>query len=236
MNRPVSALAALALLSLAACAPGPGPAGPRGYRGPPLALKAQPGEVVAAELAFARMAKEDGQWTAFREFAADDGKMLAPRIVNVRDHLKGRADPPESVTWQPHHVWSSCDGSVAVTRGAWQRPDGSVGWFSTVWQRQQDGSYRYLFDHGDVLDTAEAGPDMIGTTTASCDNLDAIQPPFVPPPTSPDTQYASGESADKTLRWIVRSEPDGSGYYGFDYWNGQAFERPLAQILPAPEG
>src|SRR5690606_22688854 len=34
--------------------------------------RADPGKVVAAEIAFARTAQEKGQWTAFAEFAADD--------------------------------------------------------------------------------------------------------------------------------------------------------------------
>ena len=98
--------------------------------------RADASAVVAAELAFARAAQEKGQWTAFAEFAADDAVMFVPEPVNAQAWLKGRANPPQAVRWQPHQVWSSCDGSLAVTKGAWQRPDGSVGYFTTVWQRQ----------------------------------------------------------------------------------------------------
>ena len=49
--------------------------------------KASPGLIVARELAFARAAREDGQWTAFRAFAADDAVMFVPEPVNARDWL-----------------------------------------------------------------------------------------------------------------------------------------------------
>src|SRR5690606_29429218 len=97
--------------------------------------RADPGKVVAAEIAFARTAQEKGQWTAFAEFAADDAVMFVPAPVKAKDWLKGQRDPAEAVRWQPHQVWSSCDGTLAVTRGAWQRADGSTGYFTTVWQR-----------------------------------------------------------------------------------------------------
>ncbi|HSG34870.1 MAG TPA: hypothetical protein VLA37_10070, partial [Sphingomonadaceae bacterium] len=39
---------------------------------------AQPGQVVATELGFAAMARDQGQWTAFAEYAADDAVMFVP--------------------------------------------------------------------------------------------------------------------------------------------------------------
>ena len=69
MTRPTTKLAIsiAAAGALAACA-GQGER-PR-YRG--LRPTANPSAVVAAELAFARAAQEKGQWTAFREYAADE--------------------------------------------------------------------------------------------------------------------------------------------------------------------
>ena len=69
---------------------------------------------VSAE-AFARAAQEKGQWTAFREYAADDALMFVPQPVAAKDWLKKQANPAQAVTWQPYAVWSSCDGSLAVT-------------------------------------------------------------------------------------------------------------------------
>lgn len=158
-------IVALLALGLAACAAGPGP---RDRFARMLAPTASPSRVVAAELGFARAAQEDGQWTAFRDYAAADSVMFVPEPVAARDWLKDRADPPQAVRWQPHHVWSSCDGSLAVTRGAWQRADGTQGYFTTVWQRQRDGDYRWTLDQGDALDTPLEEPEFVRTDVAEC--------------------------------------------------------------------
>ena len=99
-----------------------------------IAPSANPSAIIAAEIAFNRLAQEKGQWTAFRETAAKDAVMFVPEVVLAQEWLKGRTDPPKSVTWQPHKAFMSCDGRTGVTTGAWQRPDGSVGYFTTVWQ------------------------------------------------------------------------------------------------------
>ena len=79
------------------------------------------------ELSFARTAQEKGQWTAFAQTSTDQAVMFVPEAVNAHEWLKKRANPAEAVRWQPHEVFSSCDGSLAVTRGSWQRPDGTFG-------------------------------------------------------------------------------------------------------------
>ena len=132
---------------------------------------ANPGGVIAAEIGFAALAQEKGQWTAFRTTAAKGAKMFAPQPVPVADYLKNRKDPPVAVKWQPHMVWSSCDGSIAVTRGAWQLPNApkfTGGYFITVWQRQKDGGYKWVLDQGDDLAQPLAEPDGIDGVVADC--------------------------------------------------------------------
>ena len=90
-------------------------------RTPPMRLSANPSAVVAAEIAFNRLAQEKGQWTAFRETAAKDAVMFVPQMANAQAWLKGRKDPPASVKWQPEKVLMSCNGSIGVTTGPWQR-------------------------------------------------------------------------------------------------------------------
>lgn len=128
---------------------------------------ADPSKIVAAELAFARLAQEKGQWSAFADTATDEAVMFVPQPTNARRWLKGRANPPVAVKWQPYQVWVSCDGSLAVSKGAWQRPDG-VGYFTTVWQRQRDGGYKWVMDQGDSLAQPLAEPEMIGGKVAAC--------------------------------------------------------------------
>lgn len=161
------ALAGLAsALALAACSGG---GGPRMYVPRDLPRTANPSAVVAAEMAFARAAQDKGQWTAFADYAADDAVMFVPEPVKAKTWLKGRANPGQAVAWQPHEVWSSCDGSLAVTKGAWQRPDGSIGYFTTVWQRQErSGEYKWVMDQGDTVETALVPPEFVITHVAEC--------------------------------------------------------------------
>lgn len=183
-------------LLLAACSQGPRP-----YRGPPLKPVAQSGEVVAAELGFARMAQDEGQWTAFAEYAARDAVMFVPQAVNAQVWLKGQANPPQAVRWQPHKVWSSCDGTLAMVKGAWQQPDGKFGYYTTIWQRQDDTSYKWVLDQGEALDAPIAEPEMIRAQVADCKAGGVAQPV---------RGMGGGASDDKSLSWSYSTFPDGS--------------------------
>ena len=157
----------VASLALAACTGGDGQR--RGGFGRDLPPAANPSAVIATELAFARMAQEKGQWTAFAEYAAKDAVMFVPEPVNARDWLKKQQNPAKAVTWQPYQVWSSCDGTLAVTKGAWQRPDGTAGYFTTVWQRQKkDGDYKWVLDQGDLLAAPLEAPEFVQANVADC--------------------------------------------------------------------
>ena len=84
MSKPLAALCRGALL--ASCAGGSGgTARERFYRS--LKPQANPSAVIATELAFAREAREKGQWTAFRKFAAEDAVMFVPGAVAARPWL-----------------------------------------------------------------------------------------------------------------------------------------------------
>jgi hypothetical protein len=184
---------------------------------------ANPSAAIAAELAFARLAREKGQWTAFRDTAAPDAVMFAPAMVLARQWLDDRPDPPTPLAWQPYQVWSSCDGSLMVTHGAWQRGD-KHGWFTTVWRRQpKDRGYKWVFDHGDETSDPLEAPDMIAAKVADCPDRRARQPisaaagrrhesrsereqPAIPfDPTSRE-----GRSNDGTLTWQVTADAAGT--------------------------
>jgi hypothetical protein len=77
MNRLIPALAIS--FALTACAAGPN------ARGPGLRPAANPSDVISAELAFARLAQEKGQWTAFRQTATSDAVMFVPQRVRAQD-------------------------------------------------------------------------------------------------------------------------------------------------------
>ena len=173
--RQLALIAFAAVAALTACAP---------QRPIPRAVpqSASPSAIIAAEIAFNRLAQQKGQWTAFRETAAKQATMFVPEVVDAQSWLKGRADPAKSVIWQPHKAFMSCDGKTGVTTGAWQRPDGSTGYFTTVWMwiekgrpdprlpagTMGDGEWKWVFDHGDSLPTRAMVPELIETKVASC--------------------------------------------------------------------
>ena len=235
--------AAFVAVMLAGCAAGPGGNDPRERFYRSLAPRANPSAVIAAELAFAREAREEGQWTAFREFATDDAVMFVPERVNAKEWLSGRADPPQSVDWQPHQVWASCDGSLSVTRGAWQRPDGSVGYFTTVWQRRdlrREAEYRWVLDQGDVLAEPLEKPDIIRTDVADCAS-DGPPNAFVSAQADWDANLnasgaigGSGRSADGTLAYRYSVAADRSRTITVFLRRGDAMEEVLRSEVAAP--
>jgi ketosteroid isomerase-like protein len=187
---------------------------------------ANPSAVVATELAFAREAQEKGQWTAFAKYAADDAVMFVPQPVKAKEWLKKQSNPAQAVRWQPYAVWMSCDGSLAVTKGAWQRPNGTNGYFTTVWRRQKDGSYKWTLDQGDTLAEPLAPPDMISGRVADCSRP---SPPDIP--TAPGRMV--GWSIDKSLQWIAEVRPDGSRTFKAHRWTGSGYEEVVRSEVAA---
>lgn len=199
-----SVLLAISALSLAACVAGPNP---RDRYSRYLQPVAQPSKVVATELAFARAAQKDGQWTAFRKFAAD-GALIYGRdgAIEAQPILRSLGDPAQAVAWQPHYVWSSCDGSIAVTMGGYREPDGETGSFSTVWQRQRDGEYRYLFDFGFPDENAPEAVEMIETEVADCKKAVA--------PGAPEAEMPLRFSRDHSLAWGFQTVGESERLFG----------------------
>ena len=150
MKRAIILLAGVA--ALAACGGPPRPRIPARVIDRALASapgEAQPSKIVSAEIAFARMAREEGQWTAFRAFAAP-GAMIHGQdgAIPAMPWLAQQSDPPAAVQWSPREIWMSCDGALAISSGRFVDPDGKVGNFLTVWERQGDGEYRWSYDTG----------------------------------------------------------------------------------------
>ena len=179
---------------------------------------AAPQSAVEVERAFAAMAQTEGQWTAFRAFAAPEGVMFVPERTNAQQWLKDREDPPQSVMWWPGKSWVSCDGDLAVNTGPWVRSGGkSVGYFTTVWTRTADG-WKWLLDHGDALASPRPATDSPKVRGASCKGT----------PPSAQAPAAGGASRDMTLRWSAEVEPgSGARTVAVQLWNGTSYETVL---------
>ena len=203
----------------------------------PQGAYANPSAAIAAEIAFAQLAKDKGQWAAFRATATKDAVMFVPQMVYTQDHLKNLAEPAQLTTWQPHQVWSSCDGSIAVTRGAWQRGD-ATGYFTTVWQRQNDGQYKWVMDQGDSLAMPLDAPEMIVAKVADCPKGKPPRPlkrekiKQLPPL---DPAHRAGQSDDGTLTYDVAVQPDGARQFTVNLMlGGQLSPVQMVQVA-APE-
>jgi hypothetical protein len=249
--RRAAAILVLGALALTACA-SPRP------KGPPTAVinrvlarapgAAQPSTIVAAEIAFARAAREQGQWTAFRQFAAP-GALLhgADGPFLIEPWLATQTDPPQAVQWEPRAVVISCDGALAVSQGRYRDPEGKVGNFVTVWERQGNGDYRYVFDAGgdDVPqppprpkvedgDIVVTSIDAVLGMVASCPRGGGEIPPPPAIPLGEDGKTDAKLSRDGTLRWRWEHRADGTRYAKAEYfYEGRwltAFEQAL---LPA---
>ena len=201
---------------------------------------ADPSAVIAAELAFARAAQEKGQWSAFAATAASDAVMFVPQMVFAPAWLKGRANPAVAIKWQPHQIWSSCDGSLMVSHGAWQGPR-KTGYFTTLWQRQRNGGYKWIVGSSDSLAQPLAAPDMIAGQIADCpartrrparggggDTGGARHPLPL------DPSHRSGQSDDGSMRWTVSVNPSGARNLSVD-WKKDGADKPvLIEEVSAP--
>ena len=207
---------------LAACAGGSG--GPPAFQ-PKLA---NPSAIIAAEIAFNRLAQEKGQWTAFRETAAKDAVMFVPQPVTAQEWLKGKADPAVSVKWQAHKAFMSCDGKTGVTTGAAQFADGRQAYFTTVWQLfqrspQDAGEWKWVVDHADVIGQARAAPEMIETRVANCKGM----PPAIVQAPAEGAKMKMGLSRDQSLNYTWVVQPDGARTLEVKLWNGQSHDSVL---------
>jgi ketosteroid isomerase-like protein len=115
--------------------------------------------MVATELAFAKMAKEQGTRQAFSAFIADDGILFRPGPVKGKEWLAKNPAPVSDkhplLSWYPAVADISLAGDMGYTSGPWEfRPDVNdakavaFGNFLTVWKKQADGSWKFAIDLG----------------------------------------------------------------------------------------
>ena len=116
-------------------------------------------EIIQAEHDFATMAKEKGMAEAFLAFAAEDA------VINRNDSLiKGKAAikayfdnqtlKDEQLAWKPDFVDVAASGDLGHTYGKYTfsaitstgESIQAEGIFHTVWKRQEDGSWKFVWD------------------------------------------------------------------------------------------
>lgn len=256
--RKISKIAALAATALAlACTSTATVAQQRQERERPrnsLRSAGEPGRVAAADWSLARRSREEGQWTAFRDTLAPGALFHQPQgPVDAATWLMGRADPDQPEQWAPATVWTSCDGTMAVTEGRYRQADGLVGTYVTVWALQRDRSYKWTYDLSS-LDNPQpverarpAAPavsprDLIEVTdipsvrghVADCVRRGSPRPQRPQPAAGPAVRAGSGASDDATLVWRWEHRANGERLFSADYLHEGAWQR-VTELRVAPE-
>ena len=115
-------------------------------------------EILAAETAFCKMAKEKGLEAAFLAFAADDAVICrTTKVYKGKEGIKqfyGKADKKnDELTWKPSFVSVSDAGDMGYTYGEFDFTGVRAGTtmtdhgiFHTIWKKQKDGSWKFVLD------------------------------------------------------------------------------------------
>jgi hypothetical protein len=255
---PMKRLIPLALLTLSA--PALAQPAPEAAQGRPQRAYANPSALIAADIAFARLAREKGQWAAFRETADETAEMFEGGRVLVQAALKDRKAPVDPDQWAPRSAWISCDGSAGLTFGGWQSPAGGHGEYISVWQRQLKGKvdWKWGLRDGQALSAPLRDLDWAEGKVADCpvrkpseaaaapangkrkpekkSKLPPIRPLAGPiPPSDAPTGADSkdGQSRDGSLAWRSTVMPDGSRRFAAWMWKDGAMQEVIVRNFKA---
>jgi len=111
--------------------------------------------IYQTEKDFEKMAAEKGIAEAFHYFADENAtiKRRNDTLITGKDNIKSyyvkQIQDSTTVNWTPDFIDVSADGTMAYTYGkfVWKFKDGEFrGVFHTVWKKQQDGSWKYVWD------------------------------------------------------------------------------------------
>ncbi len=217
-----------------------------------LTPRADPGLVAAADIAFARAARDTDLLSAMREFAAPGAVRHAGKgAIALETSLAGHPPVPEAERWAPNAVWSSCNGRSAVSFGKFRRPDAIIGTYAALWQRQsgRDMPYKWAYRLAakDARQPAPrpaaeelAGEDVIVVQELSAINArtaDCAMPAAGARPAPPAREFAAssvyttGLSDDGTLAWAWEHRADGTRVFRAAYLRDGAWEEVVDLVV-----
>jgi ketosteroid isomerase-like protein len=119
-------------------------------------------EVLAADRAFAALAKARGARAAFTEYADADAILFRPGVgpVKGRDAIGGVFEEPPAATpeWDPEAAEVAASGDLAYSWGwyVWTPVAGgplagkppATGYYVSIWKKQRDGRWKWVIDLG----------------------------------------------------------------------------------------
>ena len=116
-------------------------------------------EIEEVENQFNKMARDSGISKAFGHFATDNAVIKrGEKVIKGRDSIiayyKRGEGPIRSLQWKPSYIDVSDDGTLGYTYGKFNitmldttgTEQTNKGVFHTVWKRQEDGSWKYVWD------------------------------------------------------------------------------------------
>ncbi len=218
-------------IALSACSSAPRGRGVGHPAGPARHAYANPGAIVAAELAFARSLRQEEFRKTLKDHAAPNAVLFATDRIDANDYAGGDAATVLAAERTPHAVWVSCNGAQAIVHGAWHLAEAS-GAYVTIWERQEKGGYKWILSRQASLSTMPPAPEMLPARVAKCSQK--------PGPRAGERSADSGGAAHRRgngegLRWRWEDTPGGNAIFAAEMWNGDAYEPILKQEFGASE-
>ena len=116
-------------------------------------------EILNTEKEFVEMVKEEGVAKAFESFAAEDAVLnrndtLIVGKEDIKEYFKNQVLTDVELEWTPDFVDVSASGDMAYTYGNYSftakdtsgRAIKGRGVFHNVWKKQEDGSWKFVWD------------------------------------------------------------------------------------------
>jgi ketosteroid isomerase-like protein len=123
-------------------------------------------DVRCQEIAFSRSV-EMQDMSAFRSLIDNDARFVSGSVQRGVENVAAAwsvffSDDGPRIKWRPQIVEVLADGTLALSRGPYQMitesPEGEVtehwGTFNSVWRKQNDGSWKIVFDAGNESEEA----------------------------------------------------------------------------------
>lgn len=114
-------------------------------------------EIVGADHAFSRVAREQGVPTAMATFAAEDGRVFLSRapMIAGRENIERQYagwEAQSMLQWEPAGADISARGDMGFSWGRWtltrDGADPASGNYVSVWRRDGEGKWRFLANIG----------------------------------------------------------------------------------------
>jgi len=123
--------------------------------------KEDPSVLIKTDSAFSRMASDSGMKKAFTYYAGDEAiKLTMDRMPIIGKNSIGSSftEKDRGLEWEPLRAKISESGDMGWTFGKWRfilrsgdfTDTVSRGVYVTFWEKQEDGSWKYVIDGGNI--------------------------------------------------------------------------------------